>query len=704
MNDKSTGKEIITRLSIVYLAIVLFACAIIGRIIYLQIFEHDKWAKANVITQKDITIEPERGNIYACDGRILATSVPTYEVRMDLKCPEITKNIFNKNIDSLAFCLAHLFNDYTEHEYRRKLTTARNRGERYYLLQRNVDYTQLKKLKTFPILRNGQYKGGLIVVQQNKRIQPFNMANRTIGYLGKGGARVGIEGAYDNELSGEKGVRLVQKVAGNFWMPVSDENEVEPRNGRDVITTIDITVQDVAQNALKKQLLKHNASHGTAILMEVKTGDIKAIVNLKRDINGMYTEQYNYAIGERTEPGSTFKLPVLMAAIEDNFIDIDDIVDTEKGWVRYFDHIVRDSKEDGYGKISVQQVFEVSSNVGVSKIITQYYTQKPEQFISRLEKMGLMQPLNIDIAGEQKPNIKYPSDPLWSGISLPQMAYGYEVEQTPLQILTFYNAVANNGKMLKPRFVKEIREYGQILHKIQPQVINPSICSKATIDKAKKMLEGVVENGTAQNLKNSNYKIAGKTGTAQIANSKYGYKYQNVKSYQASFVGYFPAQKPKYTCIVVVNAPSNGVYYGNLVAGSVFKEIADKVYSTNIDIQVNDLQPAADIDDNVPYTKNGYKIELCNVLNEFAINYNDASVTSEWVATTKTSSNIKLNNRHITDKLVPDVRGMGAKDALFLLENIGLDVIIEGRGSVTDQSIFPGSAFSKGDRIVLKLT
>ncbi len=703
MSDNNIRKEIVAKLTIVYISVVAFALVVIGKVLFLQVIEHDKWINANTISQKDIIIEPDRGDICASDGRILATSVPFYEVRMDLKCPGLTDDVFNKNIDSLSIRLSRLFRDKSAPEYKRNLVSARYNGDRYHLIKRSVDYLQLKQLKTFPIFRLGQYKGGFIVTQENTRIQPFvNLASRTIGYEGKGGTQVGIEGAYHKELEGEKGVQMKQRIAGNYWMPVNDGTEVEPRNGYDVITTLDINFQDVAYQALLAQLKKHSANHGTAILMEVKTGDIKAIVNLKVDSYGQYSEQYNYAIGERTEPGSTFKLASLMVALEDGFIDLGDSVDTGNGEVKYHDQVVRDSKRGGYGKITVKQVFEFSSNVGVSKLITRYYTGNEERFVKGLKRMGLMEKLNLEIKGERPPYIKFPDDTLWSGVSLPQMSYGYEVAQTPMQILTFYNAVANNGQMLKPRFVKAISDHGEIIKRFSPKVINPSICSKATIAKAKKMLEGVVQNGTAQNLKNSNYKIAGKTGTAQLANEKYGYKYQSKISYQASFVGYFPADNPKYSCIVVVNAPSSGVYYGNLVAGQVFKEIADKVYSTQLDLHGDEVY-ADDEPHSIPYSRKGYRKDLETVLDDLNIPYQDLGINSDWVATEKQDSSIRLRNRYIKDRLVPDVTGMGAKDAVFVLENLGLDVVIEGRGSVGFQSLDPGTSYHQGDRIILKM-
>ncbi|MBN2520711.1 MAG: penicillin-binding protein 2, partial [Bacteroidales bacterium] len=584
----SIKKDIVWRVAVIYFSILFFALLIIGRVFYLQFFESEKWkSKSEMISYQDVTIEPNRGDIYSNDGRLLATSVPFYEVRMDLNSNALNSDLFYEKVDSLALCLSYLFKDRSQNEYRRLLILNKNKGNRYFLIQKHVTYTQLKKLRNFPIFRLGRYKGGLIIEQTNKRIMPhLNLAARTIGYISEGGA-VGLEGAYDKYLRGVVGVKLMQKLSGGVWMPIDDKNAIEPQNGKDIITTIDINFQDVAEQALLKQLLKVDAIHGCAVLMEVETGDIKAISNLKRNSDGTYSELYNFAIGESTEPGSTFKLASLIVALEDKHIDLDDTVQTGNGEIEYYGIKLTDSKEGGYGKITIKEAFEYSSNVGISKVITKYYGKNERKFIDRLYSMNLNEKLGMEIKGEGDPLIKYPSDPTWSGISLPWMSIGYELRLTPLQILTFYNAIANDGKMIKPRFVKGIMEHGEITRSFKMEVINHSICSKQTIIKVKELLEGVVENGTAQNLKNPNYKIAGKTGTAQIANKKYGYNHDKGVSYQASFVGYFPADNPKYSCIVVVNSPSRYIYYGNIVAGPVFKEIADKVYATSPELNIN---------------------------------------------------------------------------------------------------------------------
>ena len=704
----STKQVIVRRLIGIYLGAFLIALVIAGRIIYLQFFVgEDLRKKAEDLTMKYVSIEPNRGDIYSNDGkRLLSTSVPYYEIRMDLNSSGMQERVFNEGIDSLSYCLSRMFGDQSKSEYKRRLIAARQNGERYYLIARRISHRELQKMKQFPIFRLGRYKGGFIVIQKNLRIRPHQMlAARTIGYLNEGGTgnKVGIEGAYDEYLKGVTGVRLMQRTAGNIWIPVSDRNEVEPKNGFNIVTTIDIDIQDVAENALLKQLRLHNAHHGCAVLMEVKTGEVKAIVNLQRNQWGDYEEVYNYAIAESTEPGSTFKLMSLIAAMEDGFVEPGDTIDTGRGSVKFYDKVIKDTREEGYGEITVQNAFEVSSNVGISKIIDKYYKDDPERFIDRLYRMHLNEPLNIDIKGEGIPHIQHPDDKLWSGISLPMISHGYEVRLTPLHVLTFYNAIANDGKMVKPMFVKKITSYGRVVKSFSTEVIDPSICSRLTLKKAQMMLEGVVEKGTAMNLKNENFRIAGKTGTAQIANEKYGYKVNARTSYQASFVGYFPADQPEYSCIVVVNSPSSAVYYGNLVAGPVFREIANKVYATRLDMHeaVNNSKndPAE-----IPYSKNGSREALNVVLDYLDIPSTPGAVESNWVATTKKDDHIGVNDLNFNSGLVPNVGEMGLKDAIYLLENAGLTVEVKGKGKVVDQSIQAGTRVREGDRIILTMS
>jgi len=702
----SIKSDIQWRIGLVYFTMLLAALLIIGKILYLQVFRASVYqARAREQSLRDIIIEPNRGDILAANDRVLAISVPYYEIRMDFRARGLTEKRFLSGVDSLSICLASLFRDKSSREYRKELMNAWRKGDRYYLIKRDVPYAKLKELKKFPIFRHGRNRGGFIYVQDNMRIKPHqNLASRTIGYLTKDplGNVVGIEGAYDEYLHGVTGLRLMQRLSGNVWMPVNDANEIEPRDGADVVTTIDITIQDVAESALERQLKKHNAHHGCAVLMEVKTGDIKAIVNLERDSDGEYRELYNYAIGESTEPGSTFKIPALMVALEEGVIDLDDTVDTGKGKFKIYDKIIRDTEEEGYGRIPVKEVLEVSSNVGVAKIIYEHFRGKEEKFIDGLYKMGLNKSLQLEIKGEGKPEIKYPGDKYWSGISLPMISHGYEVRLTPLQILTFYNAIANGGKMMKPRFVRELQYRGSTIKRFDTEVLISSICSQSTIRKTHEMLKGVVQRGTAKNLKNSVYGIAGKTGTAQIAQSKHGYRMTSGVSYQASFVGYFPADDPRYSCIVVVSSPSNSVYYGNVVAGPVFKEVADKVFATSLNM--HEVYAAADSMLEVPYTKAGNTDELIRVLKHFNLDYQLPSDHPAWVSTSSMGTFVDLKQISIQSRLVPNVVSMGLKDALYLLEKVGMRVEVVGRGTVRQQSVPPGTVARPGQRIILEMS
>jgi len=705
----SIKKDIVWRVGLVYLAVFLVAVFIASKVVFLKFINDNKWkAMAEEVRIKNFRIPAARGDIYASDLRLLASSVPYYEVRVDMKTDYVSDKYFRENIDSLAYCLSSLFRDKSADMYKRELVNARRNGERYYLLKNNINYLQLKKLKKFPIFRLGKNKGGIIFVTRNMRVRPHeDLARRTIGFItdSKTDGDVGIEGAFNKYLQGEEGYQKMQKLSGGVWMPIDDADEVEPQDGSSIVTTIDIDLQDVAHKALLEQLRLHGARYGTAVLMEVATGDIKAMVNLTR-VGDDYYEDYNYAVGASTEPGSTFKVPAIMVALEDGKYDLDDSVDTENGkYAPSSDFTITDEsfEHGGYGKISVQQVIEKSSNVGMAKLINKAYKNDPKQFVDRLHKMSLKEPLGISIPGEGKPRFNYPGDQYWSGVSLAQMAYGYELTLTPLHILAFYNALANNGKMVKPRFVKEVRNHGKIQQTFSSEIINPSICSKSTLKKVHKMLEGVVEHGTAVNLKASHFKIAGKTGTTQIFNEQYGYRGAGTISYQASFVGYFPVSGPKYSCIVVINAPSKNVYYGNQVAGPVFLEIANKVYATSLQ-----LQPAVNEDNNklveIPFSKNGYSKETAKALRELGIKTVISDNVKDWVTTQRDGERVVLGNKKIIENLMPDLVSMGLKDALYIIENMGLQVQVRGRGSVRYQSIAPGSRISRGQTVVLEMS
>lgn len=703
----SVKKDIMWRIGIVYLGILLLGIFILGQAIRLQFFQGSKWRQeANEVTYKRVSIESSRGDILAVDGRILATSIPYYEVRMDLKAKGLVDSVFFEKVDSVSRCLANLFKDKTAKAYRSALVKARKQGKRYFaVVPRRVNYLEMKQIKEFPLFNLGKNKSGLVLVQVGRRLKPnAYLAARTVGAINEDGYGVGIEYSFNNDLKGTEGVAMAQRVAGNVWIPLSGGVEVEPKDGLDVVSTLDINLQDVAQRALHRSLDENAADHGTAVLMEVATGEIRAIANLKRNSDGTYTENYNYAVGESVEPGSTFKVPSLICMLEDGLISLDETVDTEEGEMFIHNKRIKDSKHDGgYGKITVQRVFEVSSNVGVVKLINKCYKGREAAFIDRLYNMKLDEKVGFDIKGEVKPNIKYPSDRYWSGLSLSMMAMGYEVKLTPLQMLTFYNAIANDGKMVRPRLVKELRMHGNVVKSFPPEVIVPSIASKSTLDKVRKVLQGVVDSGTATNLSNPNYKIAGKTGTAQIAQGSRGYGTEGRRVYQASFVGYFPATNPKYSCIVVINAPSKNVYYAAQVAGPVFKEIADKVYSTSLTWHTPLVTNGKFVD--LPSSKSGDVKSLVRVFDGLKIPYSlKQEQQNGYVAIDSSTSEVVLSKRSVVKNIMPNVANMGIKDALFLLENAGLKVVFKGKGYVWKQSIADGERIMRGQKVYLEMS
>ena len=690
-----------------YFFIVLFALSVVLKVCTIQFAEGDYWReKEQQLTMKYVNIEASRGNIFSSDGCLLATSVPIFELRMDVISEPVSNKIFYEKLDSLSLRLDQTFSHRSKNEWRASLKNARNSKERYFLIARKVNYSTLKEVRTFPIFKMGKYKGGLIVLQQSRRELPFkNLAQRTIGYDRKSNKPLGIEGAFNKDLQGVSGKRLMQKIAGGVYKPINQDNEIEPQDGNDVITTLDANIQDVAHHALEKQLRAQNAHHGCAILMEVKTGAIKAMVNLSRVDSGSYAETFNYAIGEGTEPGSTFKLASIMAAVEDGYTDLDEIVDTEGGRKTYAGgYVMKDSHDGGYGKITVKQVFEKSSNVGTSNIIMKYYKKQPQKFIDRLYSFGIHKPLGIALPGEATPYIKDTKSKLWSGLSLPLMSIGYEEKLTPLQTLNFYNTVANNGKMMRPQFVREIRAKGQLIKSFPPEVINPAICSQSTIDKAREMMEGVVKNGTATFLRTAPYQIAAKTGTAQIALGNKGYTQDGKKTYMASLCGYFPAKDPLYSIIIVVSAPSKAAYYGNEVAGPVFREIADKVYSNSKEIHKPLQVDTARAIVHVPFVKSGKKSDVQVIAKVLSLKTAITDENANYVWAQINKETFQLKGLATKESEVPQLVGMGLRDALTILENQKITVKVIGRGVIKKQSLAAGTRVMKGAKITIELS
>ncbi|MEM8892956.1 MAG: penicillin-binding protein, partial [Bacteroidota bacterium] len=605
------------------------------------------------------------------------------------------------DIDELSQKLAGYFKDRTAKEYKRRITDARVSGRRYMLLNREeIDYQTKKEMTEWPIFREGRMKGGIIFEKVNKRFRPFSyLGYRTIGMVNDDNRGVvGLEYSFNKYLAGRNGESLFQKMSGGGWRPVYDGTEVRPEDGLDIVTTIDINLQDVAESALLGALETHQADYGTVVVMEVATGEIKAISNLSRNEKGQYWELYNYAVGSQgsREPGSTFKLASMIALLENSKVKLTDTIDTGNGSHYFYDDVMKDHKPGGYGKITVQEVFEKSSNIGIAKLIIEEFGADPSRYVDYINKLGLADPLGFQMIGEGKPYIKTPADSTWSGITLPWMSHGYELKLTPLHTLTLYNAVANDGKMIQPIIVKSVQRADKRVEEFGAKMLNERICSKETLKEVRKLLEGVVERGTASNINDSYYRIAGKTGTAKKAvNGRY------TNNYYTSFAGYFPAEAPKYSCIVVIDNPKGYQIYGSDVAAPVFKAIADKIYTLDLELQDEELEGVyqAGI---FPVVRSGQQDDLSMILHELGIS-NHSTDQSDWVKAKIDNNAILWRPNKTKGEVMPDVRGMTLRDAVFLLENKGLEVSIEGHGRVKDQSIWPGQKIENQSKIMLTL-
>jgi cell division protein FtsI (penicillin-binding protein 3) len=708
-------KQILTRSYIIYVGMCVFALGIFYRICIIQFSQGEMWKqKAEAMTTQLLTIEGVRGNIFDVNGALLATSVPYYEVAIDACVSGVDDKMFKEKRDSLALCFSNLFGDKSQQEYSKILRKARADKDRYVVIQRGVSYKDLQQIKKFPLLRKGS-RGGLITMQTNKRERPFQwLAARTIGLSREGIKPVGLEGAYDSVLLGTPGKRLMQKIAGGIWRPINSENEVEPKDGSDLYTTLDINIQDVAENALMKALKKNHASHGCAVLMEVRTGAIKAIANLSRSgSDSNYYESLNQALIDANEPGSTFKLASFLAAIDDYNVSLDEKIFVGNGEVTYYNKTIKDAHPPKTSTLTLQQIFETSSNCGTAKMIMKYYQKNPQQFVNKIRSFHIDRKLGICIQGEASPFVKDVNHKDWSGLTLPQMSYGYETLLTPLMTLSLYNAIANDGKMVRPQFVREIRKKNTVLKKFDTEVIAEQIVKKETVAKAKILMEGVVQNGSGKGLNITAFKVGGKTGTAQIAkmgarkgSGKTAYGDVGDRTYQASFVGYFPAERPLYTCIVVINSPNNGVYYGGLVAGPVFKEIAEKVYSGSVDF-LEPINSKNDLLTKAPDVITTRSDEVKKVAAAFSIPAKTPDSNLYISQNKKDSTRIAVYENSIESQLkkgiMPNLTGLSAKDALYLLENHGLYVRMTGFGSVKKQSIEAGQRIMKGNKVTLTL-
>ena len=710
---KDIKKSILVRVRMLYLFMFLAGVAIAGKILYLQYGPEgaELRAKGEQISYERVAVPADRGDLLSGDGRLLATSIPTYEIRMDFAANGLADSIFNKNVDSLAYRLASFFGDKSTAAYKNLLVTAHNNKSRnrYALVSpRRVNYIELQTVKGFPLFRLGANRGGFIAVQVNRRILPHGtMASRTIGMVNESGTKVGIEGAFDTILRGVDGNVLMQKISGTFRVPVADELSVEPVNGIDVVSTIDPDIQDVAESALRKQLIDFGADWGTAILMEVSTGEIRAISNLTRTADGRVIEDYNHAIGQNLEPGSTIKLASLLALLDDAGASLEEKIDTEHGRAYVGGATVVDTHD--YGELTLAEAFEHSSNVGFAKIVNKYYADNPGRFVDKLRKMGIDKPMPMQIPGSPDPVMRTPGERWWDGLTLTMMSYGYALRLTPLKTLTIYNAVANGGKMISPVFVRELRQYGETLRTYHTETMVAKIASDKTVEAIRRTMEGVVEHGTAGVLKNPYYSVAAKTGTAQVAIGSSGYTDAGGgHHYLGTMAGFFPADNPKYSCIVVIKTyrgPGkwDNTYYGAPLAGPVFRAIADRVYVKNTQWQSPVSSAMAKTAEHPP-VKAGNNDEVRAVARRFDVPY-DAVRRAGWVAAGQSDSTGRTVYPVITPEagVVPSVVGMGLKDAVYLLESGGFVVAFTGAGKVASQSVAAGSNAPRGTLVALSM-
>ncbi|MBK8244077.1 MAG: transpeptidase family protein [Saprospiraceae bacterium] len=689
-------KEFLIRVYVVMAGFILVGIILASKAFIISNIEGDKWRKmADELYFKLISIEAERGKILADDGSPLAISLPFFEIRMDTKAKGLTKEVFKKNVDSLAICLANdIMLDQTPAEIKNWLIKERQRENRYLLIARSLDFQQYELLKSFPIFRGGQNKGGLIVIRKDRREKPFKfLASRTIGLNRENAQSIGLESSFDSFLKGVEGQCLMKKVGDKIYLPVDDVNQIEAKKGSDIVTTINVGIQEVAEEALAEALTKHNADKGCAVVMEVKTGAIKAIANLGKNPAGEYVEDFNYAVGLSTEPGSTMKLASTLALLDDGHVDLKTPVDINGGSCYFYNKKMNDSKMHGYTNVDLQFAFEQSSNVGISKLAWSVFssTEGQKKFAQYYEKFGLLKKTGIALEGEPKPLIKNPVafKDKWYGTTLPWMSVGYEMLLTPLQILNFYNAIANGGKMMKPLIVSSVVDDDNEISTYRPKVLVDSIASESALLQINALLKGVLESGTAKAIKSEQYSISGKTGTAVTNYFVTGFE---KKDYQASFCGFFPSENPIYSCIVVVYNPTQGGFYGGEAAAPVFRKIADRCMRdiNRVAYQVNE-QPNPVLAVNVlPIGNHGFAKDFEKLFSFIGLPYHNQQ-TSSWVRTISDHDGVYTLPQQKVKGQMPDLTGMGLRDALFIMDEFGIETRIKGVGKVVWQSVQTGT-------------
>jgi cell division protein FtsI (penicillin-binding protein 3) len=679
----------------------LLGIMVLGRVAHIQIFQGKEWrAMGDSLHQSVEMLDAERGTIYSEDGEMLSSSIPYFDIHIDFRTEglrDMKGKLFFKNIDSLGYHLAYLFGGKTKKDYVQELTRAYRAKSSWYELKKDVPFDQFKKLRSFPLVRLGAYKSGFVIESKEKRMNPFGLlANRTIGLSRDPKLNIGLEKYYDSTLKGQTGSRIVRYISGGTRVPI-DGSQIEPINGKDITTTLNVQIQDIAQNALLKMMQEQEALTGCVIVMEVATGKIKAIANLGRQKNGTYWEDNNYALVP-SEPGSTTKLVTLLAALEDGYVSINSTVEINGGTWESNGRVIRDAEHSPKNVLTYKEAFEHSSNVALSKLAYYNYQKQPAKFVKHYTRLGLANKTGIDLNDPYKPLVKQPGKNNWSTQTIASMGFGYELTQSPLHTLMIYNAVANNGRMMKPYLVSTIKQGEEITRQFSPVATNEKICSPATLQQLRICLQAVCDSGTAKKVFDScGYKVAGKTGTTKIADGVYSY---NDNVYQSSFVGYFPANRPRYSCIVVIKNKPNAVkYYGGAVAAPVFLSIANRLMVMGNEVSQTPI-PGAD-SATAAFRLNSADAGL--LLSEMKTGNTIVDQQTGWAKIIQKGSSLSAAKETPGTRTVPDVKGMGLRDALSCLENRGIRVIARGRGRVALQSLLPGTAISKNATITIEL-
>ena len=700
-------RDILWRVYLCFILLVIICVCIIGKAFNIQQVQGKNWrAMSDSLHQKIEEVEAERGTIYSADGQMLSTGIPQFDMYIDFGADglreESGKN-FRTNLDSLSYCLSLLFADKTEADYKRILNEGYKERNRYFLLHKKVSFRDYQKMRSFPLVRLGRNRSGFVAEVRSIRLNPYQMlAYRTIGLERQNSQKIGLEQSYDSVLKGTTGKRLVRSIGGGVTVPVDEALDIEPENGKDIVTTLDVHIQEIAEDALLKMMQKSESQTGTCIVMETTTGKIKAMANLGRRPDGEYWEDYNYAM-RTAEPGSTIKLATLLSVLSEGKTSIYTPVEVgSKGEGFVGVRKVTEAETMPKPTMTVEECFAHSSNVGMSQIAWNTFASQPARFSNYLHQFRLDSITGIDLLGEAKPRMPRLNRTNEGLNDMVTMSFGYAIQVSPLQTLTLYNAVANGGKMMKPYLVDNIQKDGIITKQFEPTVLRENICSASVIKAAKQCMEAVTTIGTGKPVfQNCAYPVAGKTGTAHVADGNYTYE-DGV--YQASFVGYFPANNPQFTCIVVIKTKPNApVYFGGSLAAPVFKDISDRLYSMYVRQNTN-LQVAGRIkNDSLDYMYTGSKQEVNKVVDALKIPVAGIADNDEWMSLKKDGTMSLLQGVPVTSAQMPSLQGMGLKDAVYLCENMGLKVNIKGAGKVTAQSVESGSKISKGELIKIEL-